>query len=146
MSRRHLTIGPALFLPLLSGAAPPPPDGAIIVDVSGIRSDKGMVRVSVCPRDKFLGDCPWFASVPARIGAVSVTVPDVPAGRYAVQAFHDADDDGKLQRYWFGLPREGIGFSNDAMAHITYPRFSVAAFDHATATQHVAVTVRYFLR
>jgi uncharacterized protein (DUF2141 family) len=144
--RPRLTIGLALFLPLLTGAAPPPPDGAIIVDVSGIRSDKGMVRVSVCPRPNFLGDCPWFASVPARIGAVSVTVPDVPPGRYAVQAFHDADSDGKLQRYWFGLPREGIGFSNDAMAHITYPRFSVAAFDHAAVAQHVAITVRYFLR
>ena len=143
---RGLKIGAALCIPLLVGAAPPPADRAIVVDVSGVRSDKGMVRVSVCPRAQFLGDCPWFASAPAHPGLVSVTVPDVPAGRYAVQAFHDADGDGKLARYWFGLPREGIGFSNDAMAHITYPRFSVAAFDHATATQHVAVRVRYFLR
>ena len=58
----------------------------------------------------------------------------------------DADGDSKLARYWFGLPREGIGFSNDAMAHITYPRFSVAAFDHGEAAQHVPVTLRYFLR
>jgi uncharacterized protein (DUF2141 family) len=131
-------------LPLIA-AAPAAPGGAIIVDVAGVRSDQGMIRVSVCPRAKFLGDCPWFASAPAHAGAVSVTLPDIPPGRYAVQAFHDADGDGKLARYWFGLPREGVGFSNDAMAHITLPRFSVAAFDHPAAAQHVAVTVRYFL-
>jgi uncharacterized protein (DUF2141 family) len=134
-----------LFAPFLIAAASPPPNGAITVDVSGVRSDKGQVRVSVCPREKFLGDCPWFASAPAHTGVVSVTVPDIPPGRYAVQAFHDADGDGKLARNWMGMPREGIGFSNDAMAHLTYPRFSVAGFDHTAAAQHIAVTVRYFL-
>ena len=135
----------ALLAPLLIGAAPAPPEGSIIVDVSGVRSDQGLVRVSVCPRKQFLGDCPWFASAPAHSGDVSVIVPGVPPGRYAVQAFHDADGDGKLARNWIGMPREGVGFSNDAMAHLTYPRFSVAGFDHGTATQHVAVRVRYFL-
>lgn len=138
-------IGLALAALPLIGAAPAAPDGAIIVDVTGLRSDQGMVRVSVCPRASFLGDCPWFASAPAHAGAVSVFLPAIPPGRYAVQAFHDADGDGKLARYWFGLPREGVGFSNDAMAHVTIPRFSVAAFDHKAAAQHVAVTVRYFL-
>ena len=140
-----MRIGLALLAPVLIGAAPLPPDGAIVVDVSGVRSDQGQVRVSVCPREKFLGDCPWFASAPAHKGDVSVTVPGVPPGRYAVQAFHDADGDGKLARNWIGIPREGVGFSNDAMAHLTYPRFSVAGFDHKSATQHVAVRVRYFL-
>lgn len=136
--RRALPLGALLLI----GATPP--NGSITVDVSGLRSDEGMVRVSLCPRAKFLGDCPWFTSVPAHAGQVSVVLPDIPPGRYAVQAFHDADGDGKLGRYWYGLPREGVGFSNDAMAHITIPRFTVAAFDHSTAPQRVAVTVRYF--
>lgn len=130
---------------LLGGAAPAPQHGAIIVDVSGIRSGDGVVRVSVCPRAAFLGDCPWYASAPAHAGQISITVPDVPEGHYAVQAFHDADGDGKLGRSWIGIPREGVGFSNDAMAHLTYPRFSVAAFDHKAEPQHIAVRVRYFL-
>lgn len=129
---------------LLTGAAPAAPHGPIIVDVTGVRSAEGMVRVSVCPRATFLKDCPWHASVPARAGPVTLTLPDIPPGRYAVQAFHDANGDGKLARYWYGLPREGVGFSNDAMAHITIPRFSVAAFDHDASPQHIAVTVRYF--
>ncbi len=130
---------------MASAAAAAEPGASITVEVSGVRAATGMVRVSVCPHDLFLGNCPWSASAPAHGGIVTVVVPDVPPGRYAVQAFHDADSDSKVARNWIGIPREGIGFSNDAMAHLTYPRFSVAAFDHGTTAQHVAVTVRYFL-
>lgn len=130
------------LLPLLGNV---PPNASIEVSVSGVRSAQGMVRVSVCPKANFLGNCPWTASVPAHTGAVTLIVPDVPPGHYAVQAFHDVDGDNRLGRNWIGVPREGIGFSNDAMAHLTYPRFSIASFDHGAARQHIAVTVRYFL-
>lgn len=30
-------------------------------------------------------------------------------------------------------------------AHLTYPRFSVAAFDHKAEPRHIAVRVRYFM-
>lgn len=132
-------------LGLLALSANGRPGGAIEIDVSGVRSAAGMVRVSICPKALFLGDCPWTGSVPARAGSVAVTIEDVPPGRYAVQAFHDADGDGKLARNWLGLPRDGVGFSNDAMAHLTYPRFSVAGFDHGDTPQRVPVRLRYFL-
>jgi uncharacterized protein (DUF2141 family) len=131
---------------LIANGPPAPVSGAPIeVDISGVRSAQGSVRVMICPRELFLGECPWSGSVPARIGQVTVIVPGVPPGRYAVQAFHDADNNGKLRRNWLGMPREGIGFSNDAMAHMTYPRFSVAGFDHGSTPQRIAVIVRYFL-
>ncbi|WP_116091146.1 DUF2141 domain-containing protein [Sphingomonas crusticola] len=132
-----------LLLPLLIGNAAA--GGPIEVDVSGLRSAQGFVRVSVCPKNLFLKVCPWSASVPAHAGEVKVVVEGVPPGQYAVQAFHDADADNKLGQNWIGIPREGIGFSNDAMGHLTLPRFSVAAFDHGPARQRIAVTVRYFL-
>jgi uncharacterized protein (DUF2141 family) len=136
---------PLIATLLASTAAAADPAASITVEVSGVRAATGMVRVSVCPHNLFLGNCPWSASAPAHGGIVTVVVPGVPPGRYAVQAFHDADSDSKLARNWIGIPREGIGFSNDAMAHLTYPRFSVAAFDHGVTAQHIAVTVRYFL-
>lgn len=132
-----------LGLLLLVGNAPP--GASIDVNVSGLRSAQGMVRVSVCPKDLFLKTCPWSASAPAHPGEVVVVVNDVPPGRYAIQAFHDANADGKLAQNWFGIPREGIGFSNDAMGHLTRPRFSIAVFDHGTARQRIAVSLRYFL-
>jgi uncharacterized protein (DUF2141 family) len=120
-------------------------EAPIEVTVTDIRSDKGVVRVSVCPKAQFLKDCPWFASVPARSGTVTATVRNVPPGHYAVQAFHDEDGDGKLGTNWIGLPREGIGFSRDAMKRLLPPRFDRAALDHNGETQRVPVKLRYFL-
>jgi uncharacterized protein (DUF2141 family) len=127
---------------LVANAVPPAP---IEVAVSGVRSANGMVRVVACPQSQFLKDCPWSASAPARPGTVTVLLGAVPPGRYAVQAFHDENGDGRLNTNWLGIPREGVGFSNDAMAHLTIPRFAKAAFDHGTAAQKVPVTIRYFL-
>ncbi|HWI86406.1 MAG TPA: DUF2141 domain-containing protein [Sphingomonas sp.] len=135
----------ALILGLLLLAGNAGPGAPVEIIVSGTRSAQGMIRVSICPEQMFLKTCPWSASAPARTGQVAIMIEGVPPGRYAVQAFHDANGDGKLGTGWFGIPNEGIGFSNDAMAHLTRPRFSKAAFDHGGTAQHIAVTVRYFL-
>ncbi|WP_294393540.1 DUF2141 domain-containing protein [uncultured Sphingomonas sp.] len=129
--------------PLLLGATDM--GAPIEVVVTGVRSGDGMVRVAICSQQQFMGDCTWSASAAAKAGVVSVVVRNVPPGRYAAQAFHDADNDDKLGRNWIGLPREGIGFSNDAMPRLFPPRFAKAAFDHGRDPQRVEVKVRYFL-
>lgn len=121
------------------------PGSSIEVEVSGVRSAEGRIWVSVCPKQLFLANCPLTQSAPARVGTVSVIVPGVAPGRYAVQVYHDANNNGKLDRNWIGLPREGVGFSNDAMPRLTYPRFSVAGFDHGAIAQHIPVKMHYFL-
>ena len=115
------------------------------VTVTGIRSDAGQVVVDICPPEDFLKACPIEAKVRAHKGTVTVLVPGVPPGRYAIQAYHDANDNGDLNRGMFGIPKEGIGFSNDAMPRLLRPKFDVAAFDHARVAQRQAVTLRYFL-
>ncbi|WP_442679159.1 DUF2141 domain-containing protein [Sphingomonas sp. ASY06-1R] len=130
---------------LLLTAAAAPSEAPIEVDVSGVRSAQGLVRVMVCPKETFMKACPWSASTPAKVGQVTVVVHGVPPGHYAVQAYHDADSNDKLDQNWIGIPREGIGFSNDAMSHLTRPKFTVAAFDHGTVRQRIAVKIRYFL-
>jgi uncharacterized protein (DUF2141 family) len=117
----------------------------IEVTVSGVRSARGLIHVDVCPESRFLNACPWSAVVPAHAGTVVVTVRNVPPGHYAVQAFHDANANNKVDQGIFGIPSEGIGFSNDAMAHLVKPKFDAAAFDHGAQPQVIAVKLRYFL-
>ena len=42
------------------------------------------------------------------------TVHDLPAGRYAIKLYHDANANGKLDSNRLGIPSEGYGFSNNA--------------------------------
>lgn len=37
----------------------------------------------------------------------------IPAGQYAISAFHDEDDNNKLNTNFMGIPNEKYGFSNN---------------------------------
>jgi uncharacterized protein (DUF2141 family) len=65
----------------------------------------------------------------ARAGHVTVRVTGIPPGRYAVQAYHDEDGNGRLRHNLFGIPTEAIGFSRDAPLRLGPPRFEDAAIE-----------------
>jgi uncharacterized protein (DUF2141 family) len=69
-------------------------------------------------------------------------VEGVPPGTYAVQAFHDEDGDGTLDRRGF-WPSEGLGFSRDAPMRMGPPRFGDAAV-RIERDGRITVTMRYY--
>ena len=66
--------------------------------------------------------------VPAHPGTVTVTVPDLPAGDYAVSVGHDVNRNHKVDKNIFGMPKEQWGMSNNPHAAIKAPPFSAARF------------------
>jgi uncharacterized protein (DUF2141 family) len=125
--------------------AAPATGGSIEVAVSGVRSAQGRVHVDICRRADFLKDCPYSGEAPARAGVTTILIRDVPPGCYAAQGFHDRNANGKVDRGLFGIPKEDIGFSNDAPVRAAPPRFEAAAFDHGPADQRIGFTLRHFL-
>jgi len=76
-------------------------------------------------------------------GAVTRAVfADLPPGRYAVAAFHDADGNGRLTLWPVGLPREAYGFSNDARGRFGPPSFDSAAFTLGAGGARQTLTLR----
>jgi len=131
-------------------AALPPalPSGgaAVIVAVANTRNDHGTVRVSLCPRRQFLADaCPYEGQARARAGVTVVTIEGVPPGEYGAQAFHDENNNGKVDRGLFGIPREGVGFSRDARIVLSPPKWRDAMFAHGAAPQDIRFSLRYFM-
>jgi uncharacterized protein (DUF2141 family) len=132
----------ALLAPLVVGATAPP-GGSIEVAVSNVTTAQGRIHVDICSRPLFLtGDCTYSAEAPAKIGTTVVIVPDVPPGRYASQVFHDRNGNGKIDRGLFGIPKEPVGFSNDAPTHMAPPKWDAAVFTHGTEPQHIALDLR----
>jgi uncharacterized protein (DUF2141 family) len=64
-------------------------------------------------------------------------------GKYAVVAFHDENSNGKFDRNWFGLPKEGYAFSNNVRPVFSPPSFNAAAFDYAGGDQWLTLVMRY---
>lgn len=109
------------------------------IELTGLENDLGLVRVAVCTPETFTTKhCPFTGSASATPGSVRVSVDGVPPGRYALQAYHDEDGNGRLRRGLFGIPAEAIGFSRDARVRLSAPSFEDAAIDvaePATATR-----------
>lgn len=129
----------------LAGAAGAAEAAVLDVTVAGIANDRGEVRIAACERDVFLSpECTHVASVPARAGTVRLTLPDLPPGTYAVQAHHDENLNRDIDRSFFGTPREGIGFSNDAPMNFGPPEFDAAAVQVDAHPVAITFRLRYF--
>ncbi len=120
--------------------------GSVTMNVANVRSSRGRVVVDICPQDRFLEDgCVHHAEVAARAGTTSITIPNVPAGQYAVQAFHDENANGEVDRAMFGIPREGVGFSRNARIGLGPPKWRDAFFVHQGRAETIGFSLRYFM-
>jgi len=130
-----------LFAAALAQAA-----GTVTFQIDNVRSAKGKVLVAVCPQSKFLKeDCAYNAEVPARPGTVTVTVRGVPAGDWAAQAFHDENGNEEVDQGLFGIPKEGIAFSNDAKVSFGPPKWRDAHFAFAGRDTAQRIKMRYMM-
>ena len=117
----------------------------VVVSVRGVRNDRGHVLVALCTKADFLQPhCRWKGRTAASVGTVQVTIKDVPPGEYAAQAFHDENDNGTLDRTFFGLPKEAMGFSNNAPIHLGPPRFMAAAFSVGADDVQISFSLKYY--
>ena len=143
----RLLLAAALLAPVLACAAPPPSEpGTLAIRVSNVRNARGMVHVDLCDQARFLGDgCPYAASAPAQTPVTTVVVRGLPPGRYAAQLFHDENANGRTDRNFLGIPKEGIAFSRDAPIRLSPPKWNDAQFIYPGGAQAIAVRMRYFL-
>jgi uncharacterized protein (DUF2141 family) len=117
----------------------------ITIQVHNVRNNHGRVRVAVCPRERFLAEsCPWHADAAAQTGTTTIVVPGIPPGDYAVQAFHDENNNDRIDTGMFGIPKEGVGFSRDARILFGPPKWRDAVFSHTTTAQTISFSLRYF--
>ena len=122
-----MTLRLATLLLLLAIPARAEP-GTVAVTVTNVRSDAGHVLVALCDRATFLREtCRYHGRARAAAGSVTVRLGGVPPGTYALQAYQDENDNGKIDRTLLGLPREGMGFSNGARMRFGPPSFDDAA-------------------
>ncbi len=119
----------------------------LVVHVNGIHNSSGVIRLLI-----FNGQDGWpdvrdksfrHASLPANGSAVTFTIPNVPAGSYAISVLHDENENHKLDRDLFGRPREGIGFGNNPKIGFTKPGLKESSVQVAGRTVETTVNLRY---
>ncbi len=113
--------------------------------VAGLGSEPAAVMVAVFLRPDGFPDVTAADSTAEKIGGsglVEVELKVPLSGMAAVAVFQDLDGNGVLTKNVVGLPMEPYGFSRNARATFGPPAFEAAAFDLATVTEPLQITVR----
>jgi uncharacterized protein (DUF2141 family) len=104
--------------------------GTISVRVEGLRNNNGTVFVALFDNKKAFEDNknPMLSGQARPVGGACVVVFEkVVPGRYALNFIHDENDNKKLDTNFIGMPKEGFGYSKDAMGRFGPPGFEAAA-------------------
>ena len=119
----------------------------IIVHITGFRNNKGVARITLFDKKKGFpnkyklalayGDSPIQDSVSQFI------FHKVVYGKYSIGVFHDEDSNGKLKSNIIGMPREGIGVSNNVRASMGPPKFKDCLFSVDSDTVEVTIDLNY---
>ncbi|HSW61371.1 MAG TPA: DUF2141 domain-containing protein [bacterium] len=72
-----------------------------------------------------------------------VVFANIPAGEYAVSVWHDENDNGKMETSLIGIPKEGLGVSNNAKGKMGPPKFKDAKFVIDKESQVIEINVKY---
>ncbi len=75
-------------------------------------------------------------------GEVQLAFDGLPAGRYAIMAYHDENSDGKMKLRLGMFPTEGYGLSNNPKV-MGPPKFADSAFDLAGPETAISIVLSY---
>ena len=113
------------------------------VVVKNIKSSNGSIRLALYSNEKdFMKKEFSIAQEKASEGETVVSV-GIPFGTYAIGVIHDSNDNMELDTNLIGVPKEGFGFSNDAMGLFGPPGFDKASFKF-DENKEVTINLRYF--
>ena len=120
----------------------------LAIEIRGVRSGDGRLFVAVHGSETsatFPAGDGMVAGLNQRAsaGTLRFVLRDLPPGRYAVNAFHDENDNGELDTNLVGIPSEGYGFANDPGAAFGPPDFEAAAVTVGDTSEAAVLTLSY---
>ena len=123
--------------------------GTLTVRVTGARNTKGKIGVTVFqnaqgfPDDASKAVRQQSIDIDPKTMSAQVTFKDLPQGTFAVSVLHDENSNGKMDKNFVGMPKEGYGASNNPKKKKRAPTFDEAKFSLNTSEQAIEITLIY---
>jgi uncharacterized protein (DUF2141 family) len=136
----------ALFNQLLP--AQNQPSGNIEIRITGLRSTKGKISVNLFNGREGFPDDPMksfgWKTIKIIPDTVVIVFEDLPYGNYAISILHDENSNGKMEKNFFGIPKEGFAFSNNYKPRIMSPSFDDAMITLSKPKMKAELTMLYY--
>ena len=118
-------------------------NNSITVVIKNVKDAPGNVAVALFNNEKDFMKYRFDSKIiEAHGGEVQVVFENVPPGSYAISVLHDENGNNEMDSNIIGMPKEGFGFSNDAMGTFGPPSFEKASFT-CPVSQALTVTMKY---
>jgi len=123
--------------------APGSDSGDLEIEIVGLRSSVGQVRIAVFDsEEEWLGTATHAKVVDLEGTECRWIVEGIPLGDYGIAVFHDVNENGKNDRNLLGIPKEPYGFSNNVRASFGPPKWSKAKFSVVTPSTTIRIKVK----
>ena len=122
-------------------------NGNLTVTILNFKNNLGQVSVALYNKEEAFPKSPDKAVkiiyAPIQDKKSVVVFESLPPGEYAISVFHDENKNGKMDSNFFGIPKEGVGASNDARGHLGPPHYKDAKFNFSGGNQSVTIKIVY---
>jgi uncharacterized protein (DUF2141 family) len=159
MNRRTITISQVAFssailaflllVPFKSLTAQTKDTGTLTVRVTGARNTKGKIGVTLFqnaqgfPEDTSKAIRQESVEIDPKTMSAQVTFKNLPQVTFAISVLHDENGNGKMDKNFVGMPKEGYGASNNPSKKRRAPTFDEAKFSLNTSEQAIEITLLY---
>ena len=96
------------------------------VEICNLRSNKGNILLQLADS---VGNLISKKSEKISDNKCLLQFNNLQGGKYTIRYFHDENANGSLDTNWLGLPKEGYGFSNNALAMFGPPSLNERLFE-----------------
>jgi uncharacterized protein (DUF2141 family) len=124
--------------------------GSIEVNISGFKNSSGKAGITMFSNSKGFPMQDELALERLFAGIVksscSVVLSDIPYGTYALSVFHDENSNNRLDTTIIGLPKEGIGTSNNVKSKFGPPKFKDASFVLGSSEKQLNISLQYLTK
>jgi uncharacterized protein (DUF2141 family) len=121
-------------------------ESRLTVHLTDVRDSEGKLRISLYREpESFRKEdrAVKVIAIPAIKGDSIAVFEGLPSGRYAIMAYHDENEDEKLNLRFGIFPTEGYGLSNNPKV-IGPPRFADSAFDVTGFETSINISLAYY--
>ena len=124
------------------------PGQSLTVEISGIRSEEGVLRVSFFTNNlQFDEEKPQLERIVPktglRDGQISLVFTQLPPGTYGIVVLDDKNENGKMDYRWI-WPAEGYGFSGLQPGKLRRPAFEEFRFELSEKDKTVQVRLLHW--
>ncbi len=105
---------------------------SIDVEITNILNKNGDVKIGLYNKAKdFSKVDKVYKNIAIKIGSKTVKYKfiNIPNGTYAIAIFHDENQNGKIDKNFLGIPKEGYGFSNNIRPAFRSANFEESKFE-----------------